>query len=127
MPVAVRLFLVVCLLAGQTPVCKVEAARSLARKSVAVAEARATPTCKKGCCAGHSKKSDRPTRDYGTPPTPSCPPDCLSPLCSPVPMAVGQPAVAAYHDGAAPERLPHELCPFPGDVYRTPLDRPPRV
>lgn len=127
MTVAVRLALVVALLAGQTPVCKVAAARSLTRAHTTT-PTPAAPTCKKGCCAAAEQRPAPapPVRDHG-PPKPPCPADCLSPLCSPAPLIETDPSAAVAHDTGATGHLPAASCPSPGKGFRSTLDRPPRA
>jgi hypothetical protein len=123
--VAVRLFLIVGLLAGQAPVCKVAVARSLTRThAVQIATA---PACKKGCCAAQRPPLPAtPTRGNKPPTEPRCPTDCLSPLCSPVPVLNELPA-AVVRDAVASEHLPATTAISPSCDYAFRLDRPPRA
>jgi len=122
--VVVRLFLVTCVLAGQTPVCKVAAARSFTRSDAAPQPP--TPACKNGCCAAHVPPAPAPTRDRQPPAEPRCPTDCLSPLCSPIPVLSELPA-AVVHDAGPSECVPAPTLLPPGDDHPSRLDRPPRT
>ncbi len=123
MDVAGKLLLVVALLAGQTPVCKVAAAR-LVTRSPAAAQQPPAPVCKKACCATRPAPA-APARDHKPPTEPRCPTDCLSSLCSPAPVMSEVPAVVV-RDAGASECLPATTSVFPGDDHPFPHDRPPR-
>lgn len=125
--VAVRLALVVVLLAGQTPVCKIAAAQSLYRSPATVAPAAPVRTCKKGCCASHRTPSPAaPARDHKPPTQPRCPTDCLSPLCSPVPILNVSPVAVALDSGASERFTATTSLPL-ADDHPSRLDRPPRA
>lgn len=127
MAVAVRLFLVVVLLAGETPVCKIAAARSLSHVPVPAAPTEPVRTCKKGCCAARRAPAPAaPARDQKPPTDQRCPTDCLSPLCSPVPILNECPAAVVREAGAS-ERVPVATVTTPADDHPSRLDRPPRA
>lgn len=130
MSVVGRLVLVLCVLAGQTPVCKIAVARSFARPTTTTTTAAAQlppQACKKGCCAAHRPaKPATPVRDSAPPAGPGCPVDCLSPLCTPLPVMSEIPT-AVVRDAGAAGTVTAAACPFPSDAYPVPLDRPPRV
>jgi hypothetical protein len=125
--VAVRLALVVVLLAGQTPVCKIAAARALARSPAVPAPEAPAPACKKGCCAPpRTPAPAAPTRDHTPPAGPHCPTDCLSPLCSPAPV-LSEPPAAVVRDADVSAHSPVAPAPVPADHHPSRLDRPPRA
>ena len=125
MGVAAKFLLIAALLTGQTPVCKVAAARSVT-PSHAAAQQPPAPACKKACCAARPAPTPAaPARDHKPPPAPRCPTDCLSPLCSPAPV-VSEPAAAVVCDAGASECLPATTPLSPDDDHPSRLDRPPR-
>lgn len=124
MAVVVRLFLIVGLLAGQAPVCKVAAARALTHAHTA--QPAPAPACKKACCAAHRAPAPAPAREHRPPTEPRCPTDCLSPLCSPAPV-LHEPPAAVVREGGTSERMPVATPATPGDDHPCRLDRPPRA
>jgi hypothetical protein len=67
-----------------------------------------------------------PARDHKPPTEPRCPTDCLSPLCSPVPILNEYP-VAVVLDAGASERITTTVSLHPANDHPSRLDRPPRA
>lgn len=129
MGTAVRLLLVICLLGAHTPVCKVAAVSSLVthRTSPSQVPTDPAPKCKKGCCpAACPTTPSSPKPDRETPAKPSCPKNCLSPLCSVPPALVSFPELVVEDLGPT-GHVVAESQTSAADVFRCPLDRPPRA
>ena len=124
MQAAVRLALIVGLLAAQLPVCKVALARSLSH--IPSAQPAPAKPCKKGCCAVARPSAPAPSPEHKAPTAPQCPTDCLSPLCSPIPV-LNEPAAAVVQDAGTSGRVLVAPAVAPNDHHPSPLDRPPRA
>jgi hypothetical protein len=128
--VAVRLLLVIGLLAAHYPGCKVAAAQSLVPTHP---HAPQTPTplavkCQKGCCsAATAPAPDAPKPDRGTPGKSKCPANCLNPLCSPAPALQPESGEGVVADLGPVEHLDLPPQTSPSDAFRNRLDRPPRA
>jgi hypothetical protein len=128
--IAVRLLLIVGLLAAHYPGCKVAAAQSLVpTRSHAPQTPESPPAkCKKGCCSAVTTlASDSPKPDRGTPDKSKCPANCLNPLCSPAPALQPDSGDGVVADiGPVEHHIPQPQTSL-ADAFHSRLDRPPRA
>ena len=130
MGVAVRLLLVVGLLAAHAPGCKVAAAQSLipTRSHAPQTPEAPAPKCQKGCCsAANAPAPASPKPDRGAPAKPQCPANCLNPLCAPAPALQPNAAPGVAADLGPVEQLVPQSHTSPSDAFHNRLDRPPRA
>ena len=129
MRVAVRLLLVIGLLAAQYPGCKIAAAHSLVPARSHVPQTADTPLvkCNKGCCSGAtSPTSNFPKPDDSAPDKSKYPTNSFCPLCSPAPALQPVACQVAPSEFGPAEQLVHESGTSPADAFQSRLDRPPR-
>jgi hypothetical protein len=127
---AVRLLLVVGLLAAHYPGCKVAAAQSLVPSQPQLPQLPipAPAKCKKGCCpAAEPPASESPKPNRGAPGKSHCPANCLNPLCSPAPALQPNHASGDLADLGPVEQLVPQGQTDPTDTFHNRLDRPPRA
>ena len=130
MSAAVRLLLVIGLLSGHFPGCKVAAAQSLvpARSHAPQTPEAPAPKCKKGCCSlAKAPAPNSPKPDRGTPGKSKCPANCLNPLCAPAPALQPNPEPGFATDLGPVEHVVPQPRTSPSDAFRDRLDRPPRA